>query len=650
MSEGRDSEQPAADGAAASSNQAATRPMAPPSPQASTERLGQDPAAGMLDGELPIGGVLADRYQVLQRLSAGGMGVVYKAKHLALDDIVAIKLLLKPQDETDRKRFLLEARLATRIKHPNTVYVSDFGLLPDGRSYLVMEFMPGQTLSQALKGGKLEPLRACRIAVQIARGLQAVHDLDIVHRDLKPDNIFLLTQDGQPDFVKIVDFGIAKASQLPASLALELPPGVAAPQAGELAAASPTVQLHELAATARNMTMKSAILGTPHYMSPEAIKGKAVDGRADQYALGCVLFQLLSGRLPFREDDLMALLTQHMYEPIPELRLEAPEVPAPLAEIVKKLLAKEPAARYGSMRDVEHALEREIELIMIQRGERAVVSSALAGLLKVQGKGLRAAVMLGGRAVPLWALGPVALLLLVGGAGLGVRFFAPGVGVIKESLRPGELRELRGRALAVLREDLKSGPEALKVGSALVLGQSHDRELRPELEALLRSPSPALRGQAAEGLGQLGDRQLTPVLLTFLEHEQAPQARLGAALALQQLGEPSGAMELDKLLGSGSAQVQLRAALARCEHLPDSARTVLHGFLPRPELPGGARLAILACLGRLGDAEAVAALRSQAQAGVRPAERIAAQVKLAELGDFAAHAALQQLIQRRGPD
>ena len=98
-----------------------------------------------------IGDVLADRYQVLERLSAGGMGVVYKARHVALDDLVALKLLLKPQKEEDQKRFLLEARLATKIKHPNTVYISDFGVLPDGRSYLAMEFLRGQTLAQAIQ-------------------------------------------------------------------------------------------------------------------------------------------------------------------------------------------------------------------------------------------------------------------------------------------------------------------------------------------------------------------------------------------------------------------------------------------------------------------------------------------------------------------
>ncbi len=145
--------------------------------------------------ELTVGMILADRYEVLERLSAGGMGVVYKARHIALDDLVALKVLLKPQREEDQKRFLLEARVATKIKHPNTVYISDFGVIPDGRSYLAMEFLQGRTLAQAiskLQGPEesappvgMDPLRACRIAIQIARGLQAVHDKGIVHREVR---------------------------------------------------------------------------------------------------------------------------------------------------------------------------------------------------------------------------------------------------------------------------------------------------------------------------------------------------------------------------------------------------------------------------------------------------------------------------------
>ena len=156
-----------------------------------------------------LGAVLAERYLIESRLSQGGMGVVYKAKHVHLDTAVAVKILLQPQDPIAQRRFLEEAKMASQVHHPNTVYIADFGLLADGRSYLVMELLSGPTLARAISEGPMEPLRACNIAQQIATGLQAVHDLGIVHRDLKPENIFLVEQTGQKDFVKIVDFGIA---------------------------------------------------------------------------------------------------------------------------------------------------------------------------------------------------------------------------------------------------------------------------------------------------------------------------------------------------------------------------------------------------------------------------------------------------------
>lgn len=640
-----------------------SKPRKTPPPLPPPPRLGPKPSEAVQDGELPIGAILAERYQVLERISAGGMGVVYKARHLALDDIVAVKLLLKPQDETDRKRFLIEARLATKIKHPNTVYVSDFGILPDGRSYLVMEFMRGQVLSLALKGERLEPLRACRIAVQIARGLQAVHDQNIVHRDLKPDNIFLISQDGQPDAVKIVDFGIAKATTQSAPLPLP-PPSADSDVAYELeseselefassAGATPggdtarlQAQLQSLTYNSANLTVRSAILGTPRYMSPEAIKGKAVDGRADQYSLGCILFELLSGHLPFQEEDLMGLLTQHMYAPVPELRLEVPMIAESLAAIVVKLLSKKPEDRYESMNALAQELDHQIELMQVQRGERAVISAVLAG--RIQGKGLRTTILLTGRAIPLWALAPVALLLILGGAGLGGRFLVSQAK--KEELRPNELRELRRRALTLLRNDIKSGPDPLKLGAVSAFGQSHDRELGAELEPLLRSDNAALRAQAAEALGQLGERQIIPVLLKVVEQDALPGVRLGAAIALAQLGEARGGAEINRFLDSPNAELQRRAVLALCDQLSSQGRNILTGLLARAEQPGASRLGILTCLARGGDAQAVAALREQVRSSTLPAERIAAQVALAELGDLPSREALRQLIQKRGAD
>jgi serine/threonine-protein kinase len=171
------------------------------------------------DGEL-VGLILGERYAIEERLSAGGMGVVYRARHTVLDSPVAVKILRKAQDTEAQRRFLQEAKLASLIRHPNTVYISDFGVLTDGRSYLVMEFLSGPTLGKIMQHSRLPVARACRIALQIAQGLESVHGKGITHRDLKPENIFVLRSDGSSggagagkEYVKIVDFGIAVAAQ-----------------------------------------------------------------------------------------------------------------------------------------------------------------------------------------------------------------------------------------------------------------------------------------------------------------------------------------------------------------------------------------------------------------------------------------------------
>ena len=140
-------------------------------------------------GDSLVGTVLGERYRLETRVGEGGMGVVYQAEHLALKTKVAVKVLVRSSGEVSRKRFLLEAQMASKVRHPNIVYLADYGLLPDGRPYLVMEFLRGPTLADALRHGRLSPLRACRIAIQIARGMQVVHDQGIVHRDIKPSNV-----------------------------------------------------------------------------------------------------------------------------------------------------------------------------------------------------------------------------------------------------------------------------------------------------------------------------------------------------------------------------------------------------------------------------------------------------------------------------
>lgn len=617
--------------------------------------------------------ILADRYQVLERLSAGGMGVVYKARHVALDDLVALKVLLKPQKEEDQRRFLLEARVATKIKHPNTVYVSDYGVMPDGRSYLVMELLQGQTLARALKNLQpaqrekkpppeqaqdaappptqgMDPLRACRIALQIARGLHAVHEKGIVHRDLKPENVFLIDQetpDGSRDFVKIVDFGIAKVTRVgPGEKSgPQHPTGPQKILAGAEAGSDSTT---ESGAEEPNATLPGMVMGTPAYMSPEAIEGKVIDARADQYSLGCVLFEMLTGHTPFRTRSAASMLMKHLSAPLPQLRQDGLEslVSKTLEALVLRLLSKSPEARFPTMHDVAQALAREIDLILIARGEKTVLPSALAGA--IAGKGLGAALILGRFQIPLVALLPLALGLVAAGGLLTYKLVGRPT---KPRLAAGELANLHKRSIELLRQDLleAQNPLPIRVFAAQALGQSQDAALRPDLEAPLtrKEENLELRAQAAEALGQLGDRGAVPALVPLLDPADSPLVSVAAAAALRQLGDRRGQEALVNMLDSQQAETQLRAALRLCEPGQQKARERLHDFQKRSGIPEEAQLEIEACLARAGEPEAKAALRTRMQAPGPAVPRILAAARLAQLGDQPAQDYLNELVRKK---
>lgn len=276
-----------------------------------------------------IGAIIDDRYEVEARLGEGGMGVVYRCRHLIIDKLVAMKVLRldMARNEEVTERFLNEARSASSIGNPHIIGILDFGRLPDGATYFLMEFLEGVPLTSLLS--KTEPLpipRLLNIAIQLTEALGSAHGAGIVHRDLKPDNIFLIRHGAEEDFVKVLDFGIAKASTATGHLT----------QAGQ-------------------------VFGTPHYMSPEQAAGKHVDPRSDLYSLGVILFELVSGKLPFDADNFMSILTQHMYKLPPRMQELGPigvSVLPELEAIIQRCLLKEPDARYQSMRDLGQDLRR----------------------------------------------------------------------------------------------------------------------------------------------------------------------------------------------------------------------------------------------------------------------------------------------------
>ncbi|MEU1668862.1 protein kinase [Streptomyces sparsogenes] len=269
------------------------------------------------------------RYVVREELGRGGMAAVYRAHDTALDRVVAVKVMHGElgRDPSFRRRFKREAQLAARLAHAHVVAVHDIGEEPDPGGagepmpYLVMEFVEGESLRDRLRSGPVGVEEALRIVADVLAGLEASHARGIVHRDIKPANV-MLTPDGG---VKVMDFGIARA-----------------------------VQSAESA-----LTGTGTVLGSAPYMAPEQATGGEVDGRTDLYAVGVMLFQLLSGRLPFEEDSVPALLYKHVHVAPPALAEVGVGVPPAVQELVTRALAKDPAARYadaGAMREQVEAV------------------------------------------------------------------------------------------------------------------------------------------------------------------------------------------------------------------------------------------------------------------------------------------------------
>jgi tRNA A-37 threonylcarbamoyl transferase component Bud32 len=281
-----------------------------------------------------VGQMLDGRYHVQKKIGEGGMGVVFAARHAVIERPLAIKVLKREvmRDTATIRRFVQEAKAASRIGHPNIVDVTDFGTTPDGMTYSVMEYVSGQTLGAALRHDAPLPMpRAVRIAAQIARALGAAHDKGIVHRDLKPENVFLVDRDGRPDFVKIVDFGIAKVAPLPGQSSNE-----------------------------PRLTRAGSVFGTPEYMAPEQAAGRVdTDGRVDIYALGVILYEMVTGRVPHKGDSMVRTLAMQMLDPaLPPSKVRPDLAISPeLEALILTALAKKREQRFQTMGELLAALD-----------------------------------------------------------------------------------------------------------------------------------------------------------------------------------------------------------------------------------------------------------------------------------------------------
>ena len=279
-------------------------------------------------------------YRIIEPLGEGGMGTVFRVEHTVLGRNYALKLLrpkVIERDATAAQRFVREARAAARVRHPNIVDVFDFGYLGDGRPYFVMELCEGESLYDLMRNGPVQPSDVVSIARQMAEALAAVHDRGVIHADVTPSNALVVSHD--PLHVKLVDFGLAA-----------------------------------IAGEAFDEEESDFVLGTPAYISPEQLRGLPATDRSDQYGLGCVVFELLTGRPPFEHDNIRDLCMMHIQAPIPVPDSPFGPLPPKLADAITTCLQKSPQQRFPGMRALLAALD-EIERVVDRRGWRKWLSS-----------------------------------------------------------------------------------------------------------------------------------------------------------------------------------------------------------------------------------------------------------------------------------
>lgn len=264
-----------------------------------------------------LGKTVGGRFRLIQRIGSGGMSSVYLARHVLIDRLMAIKTLRRDlaRDPVQRDRFLREARAVNRINHENIVEISDFGETEDGLVYLVMEYVPGEPLLKLLTNGPIPALRALDIIEQCGNALGRAHQMGVIHRDLKPENIIIVQRRDRHDFVKLLDFGIAKILDAP------------------------------------SLTGSQQIFGTPGYIAPEYIQSTDIDGRSDLYSLGCILYELVTGALPFDYEYPGDLLVKHVTEPPIRPSVRHPGVDPAVEQFILRCLEKNPDERF---RDAFH--------------------------------------------------------------------------------------------------------------------------------------------------------------------------------------------------------------------------------------------------------------------------------------------------------
>jgi serine/threonine protein kinase len=290
-----------------------------------------------------IGRVINDRFRIISVIARGGMGRVYRAEQVPLGRLVAVKTLDPRSQGGDadpqfQQRFFLEASVASKLQHPNTVTVFDYGRTADGVYFIAMELVEGRSLYHVIReDGPFSAGRVIHVAMQIARSLREAHRLDVIHRDLKPGNVLLTRHGDEEDFVKVLDFGLVK---------------------------------HVETESEQELTKAGLFMGSPKYMSPEQIRGERVDARSDVYSLGVVMYEMLAGKVPFDRENTVKVLMAHMHEAVPPL--SSPDCPPGLSELVMRCLSKRPEGRPSSMDEVILMLKQATGMALTMSGAFAL--------------------------------------------------------------------------------------------------------------------------------------------------------------------------------------------------------------------------------------------------------------------------------------
>jgi tetratricopeptide (TPR) repeat protein len=531
-----------------------------------------------------IGTVVGERYRIVSRIGVGGMGAVYRAEHTMMRRDLAIKVLLPELGgkEEFARRFEREAESASRLAHPNIITVTDFGRTPEGSLFLVMEFLAGESLSAAISAGPMPAPRALAIHRQILRALEHAHAAGIVHRDLKPENIMLVERDGQRDVVKILDFGIAKVTQ---------------PQSGGEA-----------------LTQAGVIFGTPEYLSPEQALGEAVDARADIYAAGVILYEMLAGRRPFESEDKVKIISMHLAHAPPRIRDVNPnvDVPLPLEQAVMQAMEKSREHRFATATAFLQALD-DAEAPTEASG--AIALTRMAGAQPAAGKVLRRVTGSAARRV---AAGILGLALVVGGIVAVKRHGGHAAALVASPPRPvpaspamaerykkvegwledGNLASARRALEQALSERPKDGRVRYMLGRVAYADDRHQEALVHYREAITLDA------------GFRGD----PVLLSHIDTllGEPRQADAALDLVIEKVGAPAADL-LEKVANDGADLERRQRAAAALEDIGEGKR-VDQVALSILELKKAAsceeKKVVVVKLKGLGDVRALPALRA----------------------------------------